>query len=94
MANKYYKPIDFFFWGTYESDFKVKTINVIKLTDEQLSTNYKFYTNRNVKILKNKMVKRLEKEITSDCGNTFTSFGKLPSPVDPIVKPQVRKLKP
>lgn len=40
------------------------------------------------------MVKRLEKEITSDCGNTFTSFGKLPSPVDPIVKPQVRKLEP
>jgi hypothetical protein len=40
------------------------------------------------------MVKRLEKEITSDCGNTFTSFGKLPSPVDLIVKPQVRKLEP
>lgn len=40
------------------------------------------------------MVKRLEKEITSDCGNTFTSFGKLPYPVDPIVKPQVRKLEP
>jgi hypothetical protein len=40
------------------------------------------------------MVKRLVKDVTSDCGNTFTSFGKLPAFVDPSVKPQVRKLKP
>ncbi len=24
MANKYYKPIEFKFWGTYESDYKLK----------------------------------------------------------------------
>jgi len=41
-----------------KSDFKAQTINLIKLTDEQLSTNYKFYTNRNVRIFKNKTVKR------------------------------------
>ena len=40
------------------------------------------------------MVKRLAKDVTSDCGNTFTSFGKLPSFIDSNVKPQVRKRKP
>lgn len=40
------------------------------------------------------MVKRLTKDVTSDCGNTFTSFGKLPTFVEPPGnKSQVRKLK-
>jgi hypothetical protein len=54
------------------------------MDNEQQTTNYRFYTNRNVKVLREKrrkstvMNSQQTTHESSDCGNTFTSFKKLP----------------
>lgn len=55
LEDRYQSPKQTNIKSTSQIKLGLKTtqgMNVVKLTDEQLSTNYKFYTNRNVKIFK------------------------------------------
>ena len=68
---------------------------VVKMANEQLTTNYKVYKNRNVKIMsvKDKSPPQYTTvPVTSDCGNTFSSFS--PTNLSPLneSKSKIRNL--